>query len=65
MNRLLASQMRISWSVLLANKIGEEFTQHRHSLVGGAEECKALDEISQGTTLYEGYKATILGLHDD
>ena len=53
-NRLLASRMRISWSVLLANKIGEEFTEcpvatrcmHTQPL----KSVKLKEEISLGTT---------------
>ena len=41
-NRLLASQMRISWSVLLANKIGEEFTEQPSAL---ASNCTALKSV--------------------
>ena len=65
-NRLLASQMRISWSVLLANKIGEEFTEQPSALASHGlhctEECEAQEEISQGTTMSK-HKATILELH--
>ena len=65
-NRLLASQMRISWSVLLANKIGEEFTEQPSALASHGlhctEECEAQEEIFQGTTMSK-HKATILELH--
>ena len=56
-NRLLASQKRISWSVLLANKIGEEFTEcpvATHALplhAPATEVCEAQEEISLGTTV--------------
>ena len=53
-NRLLASQMRISWSVLLANKIGEEFTECPAATLcmhpPATVECEAQEEISLGTT---------------
>ena len=42
-NRLLASQMRISWSVLLANKIGEEFTEQPSALASHG--CTALKSV--------------------
>ena len=59
--------MRISWSVLLANKIGEEFTEQPSALASEprlhcTEECEAQEEISQGTTMSK-HKATILELH--
>ena len=59
--------MRISWSVLLANKIGEEFTEQPSALASPvhvqSEECEAQEEISQGTTMSK-HKATILELND-
>ena len=58
--------MRISWSVLLANKIGEEFTEQPSALASHGlhctEECEAQEEISQRTTMSK-HKATILELH--
>ena len=44
-NRLLASQMRISWSVLLANKIGEEFTEQPSALASQPRYCTALKSV--------------------